>query len=407
MATRSKSSTPGGRKSRSKRKRSTRLSLSSFLLTAGLLCLAYFWWRGDVQSWLERYGLPVPDISLGTPLEPTPRPVVTVPTGEIQVFFTTPSLVYPDVPKDRVMPDFEQALIADIDGARASVEMTSFEYNLKPLADALIRAKQRGVEVRLALDRESLADPTDAKWTGRVEAAQIPISWEDSDAFMHSKFVIVDGRIVWTGSWNATINDTYRNNNNLLRITIPELVQNYRVEFDELFTKTFGAQKQSSTPFPRIEQGTLAVENYFSPKEPVATHILERLENAQQSVRFLAFAYTSDEIGEAMVAAAERGLIVQGVMESRNAGGQGSELSRLRRNGVEVLEDGNCYTMHHKVIVVDDRTVITGSYNFTSRAENVNDENLLIIDDPTIAGLYLAEFQRVYDQAQNPTRCES
>jgi len=62
--------------------------------------------------------------------------------------------------------------------------------------------------------------------------------------------------------------------------------------------------------------------------------------------------------------------------------------------------------MHHKVIVIDERIVITGSYNFTSRAERTNDENLLIIDDPSLTAAYLAEFERVFEQANNPTRCQ-
>ncbi|HMO56365.1 MAG TPA: phospholipase D-like domain-containing protein, partial [Roseiflexaceae bacterium] len=73
--------------------------------------------------------------------------------------------------------------------------------------------------------------------------------------------------------------------------------------------------------------------------------------------------------------------------------------------GVDVLEDGNCYIMHHKVIIIDDRIVITGSYNFTASAETSNDESLLIIDDPTLAAAYVAEFDRLYAQATNPTRC--
>jgi phosphatidylserine/phosphatidylglycerophosphate/cardiolipin synthase-like enzyme len=62
--------------------------------------------------------------------------------------------------------------------------------------------------------------------------------------------------------------------------------------------------------------------------------------------------------------------------------------------------------MHHKVIIIDRRVVITGSYNFTGRAEEVNDENVLIIDHPGIAEAYMAEFERVYAQAQSPPRCE-
>jgi len=70
-----------------------------------------------------------------------------------------------------------------------------------------------------------------------------------------------------------------------------------------------------------------------------------------------------------------------------------------------VLQDGNCYILHHKVSIIDERTVITGSYHFTSSAERDNDENLVIVDDPTLARTYLDEFERVYAQAQAPTRC--
>jgi phosphatidylserine/phosphatidylglycerophosphate/cardiolipin synthase-like enzyme len=120
----------------------------------------------------------------------------------------------------------------------------------------------------------------------------------------------------------------------------------------------------------------------------------------------LAFSFTENEIGDALINRQAAGVPVRVVFESRNAGGSGSEFARLRRRGVEALEDGNCYTMHHKVIVIDGRVVITGSYNFTARAEDTNDENLLVLDDPALAAAYLAEFERVYAQAQAPTRCE-
>ncbi len=106
-----------------------------------------------------------------------------------------------------------------------------------------------------------------------------------------------------------------------------------------------------------------------------------------------------------MIAKVKAGLPVRGVFERQNAGGTGSAFSRLRQGGVDVLEDGNCYILHHKVIIIDERTVITGSYNFTGSAERDNDENLVIVDDAALARAYLDEFERVYAQAQAPTRC--
>jgi phosphatidylserine/phosphatidylglycerophosphate/cardiolipin synthase-like enzyme len=133
--------------------------------------------------------------------------------------------------------------------------------------------------------------------------------------------------------------------------------------------------------------------------------VLQRLQAAKRSIHFMTFSYTADAISDAMIAKRKAGLSVRGVFESQNAGGSGADFNRLQQGGVDVLEDGNCYILHHKVIVIDERTVITGSYNFTSSAEKDNDENLVIVDDPNLARAYLDEFERVYAQAQAPTRC--
>jgi phosphatidylserine/phosphatidylglycerophosphate/cardiolipin synthase-like enzyme len=87
-------------------------------------------------------------------------------------------------------------------------------------------------------------------------------------------------------------------------------------------------------------------------------------------------------------------------MEDRYAGASYSQRDRLRSGGVTVHTDANPYIMHHKVIIIDDQTVILGSYNFTGNAEDNNDENILIVHDPEVAAAYLGEFGRVLRDAQ-------
>jgi phosphatidylserine/phosphatidylglycerophosphate/cardiolipin synthase-like enzyme len=72
---------------------------------------------------------------------------------------------------------------------------------------------------------------------------------------------------------------------------------------------------------------------------------------------------------------------------------------------VPVRQDGNKGFLHHKVIIVDERYVVTGSLNFSTRAETTNDENVIIIDNPDIARLYIEEFERVWKLGRdvNPT----
>ena len=202
-----------------------------------------------------------------------------------------------------------------------------------------------------------------------------------------------------------TDNDTWRNSNNMLRFASRQIAADYTNEFEQMFAGRFGTAKASGTPYPHVRVGQASVEVYFSPEDGVAKYVLQRLTAAKRSIHFMAFSYTSSAIADAMVAQAKAGLPVRGVFESQNAGGSGSVFGRLRQGGVDVLEDGNCYILHHKVIVIDERTVITGSYNFTNSAEKDNDENLVIVDDPNLARTYLEEFQRVYAQAQSPARC--
>jgi phosphatidylserine/phosphatidylglycerophosphate/cardiolipin synthase-like enzyme len=61
-----------------------------------------------------------------------------------------------------------------------------------------------------------------------------------------------------------------------------------------------------------------------------------------------------------------------------------------------VRRDGNPGLLHHKVIIIDEQIVITGSYNFTNSAETRNDENLIVLYDPFFASQFIAEFQRVF-----------
>src|SRR5258708_3246150 len=92
---------------------------------------------------------------------PEPRPAA------IRAFFTTPALVYPDAPQQRPMSPLLAAVLADLDAARASVDLASFDFDVPAMTDALLRADARGVVVRLVVDSENLDTPEVSEQTGR------------------------------------------------------------------------------------------------------------------------------------------------------------------------------------------------------------------------------------------------
>jgi phosphatidylserine/phosphatidylglycerophosphate/cardiolipin synthase-like enzyme len=162
--------------------------------------------------------------------------------------------------------------------------------------------------------------------------------------------------------------------------------------------KEFGPASPSDTPYPLITIAGTKVENYFAPEDDVAEKIIAQLKRAEESIFFLIFVFTDEEIAEVVMAKAKEGVLVRGVFEKRGAESRYSRYPLMRRRGLDVCADGNPYLMHHKVIIVDEETVILGSFNFTRSADELNDENILIIHDRGVAALYLEEFWRIYKQ---------
>lgn len=328
--------------------------------------------------------------------------VTDIVTGEwIAVYFTQP--LYPDNPALHT-GSVDLRLVDLIDSAQEQVDVAAYQLNLPTVTDALLRAYQRGVPVRLVTDGEY----EDEEMVGRLRQAGVPVTVRPtSERSMHNKFVVVDNTWVWTGSWNLTVNCTYRNNNNAVLIVSSHLAQNYATEFEELLNGQFGPTSPQNTPYPNVtiempEKGVrLLVETYFAPEDKVASHLIPALSGARHSVRFMAFSFTSDPIAGALIELAQRGVFVEGVLETRQSDTPYSEYQPLQNAGIPVWLDGNPYLLHHKVFIIDEQTVVVGSYNFSSSAENDNDENLLIIHDPQVARAFLAEYERVRQQAQN------
>jgi phosphatidylserine/phosphatidylglycerophosphate/cardiolipin synthase-like enzyme len=225
---------------------------------------------------------------------------------------------------------------------------------------------------------------------------------------MHNKFVIIDQMEVWSGSMNLTVYGAYRNNNNLIRIRSSRLAQDYTTEFNEMFVGDhFGPDSVADTPYPNLKVDSNQLEVYFSPDDHTAAHLLELVRNAQSSIYFLAYSFTSDDLATEMIRRAQAGVTVSGVFEtSQYRSNTGTEFDNFNSAGLAVRLDGNPHNMHHKVLILDGQTVVTGSYNFTASAENRNDENTLVIHNSAIADQYLAEFQRVFSEAQpeSPTK---
>jgi phosphatidylserine/phosphatidylglycerophosphate/cardiolipin synthase-like enzyme len=336
------------------------------------------------------------------PSVPTAQPVQPADPGTggawYQVYFTAPK--YPDREADH-RGGLDDKLTAFINTAKTSVDMAIYQLDLPNVTQAPLDAHKRGATVRVVTDIDILDDPKENPSFKQLQKAGIAVVGGNPNAIMHDKFVVVDRAAVWTGSWNFTTNDTYRYNNNSIQIQSPELARNYTATFEKMFAdKKFGPSRKPGNTSPRLTIGGITVENYFAPEDKVAEKIVARLKRATRTIDFMAFSFTDDDIGNVVRERAKAGVQVRGVFETTGSKTRFSEFGSMKNAGLDVWQDGNPYLMHHKVFIVDGNTVIFGSFNFSQNAENENDENLLIIDDPSLATQFAAEFERVYAQAK-------
>ena len=389
----------------------------------------------DVLNTETSTGDKPPPAEVAEPVEVSSEALARIPGGYdggwFQLYFSSPD--GSSDPANYVNSPVEAALVTALDGAQQTVDVAIYELESQPITDALIRAAERGVRVRVVTDGEYGLESPDATFD-QLELAGIPIVSDGTRrGYMHNKFVVIDGLYVWTGSTNLKPNAFYRNNNNAMLIRSSRLAQNYTAEFEELFAGQFGKTSPTEIPNQTVMVSGTQIETYFESEGDLGARLAELISEAR-SVRFMAFSFTESlewvEDGvprSVMLLLRDRALAgeleVRGIIEASSrsqvtpllsapawAGtlgmtdpdevGDRSQIEPLVCAHLNVRQDGNPYVMHHKVFIFDEAIVAMGSFNFSKRASSDNDENMLIIHNPAVARAYLEEFSRLWAESQ-------
>ena len=259
-------------------------------------------------------------------------------------------------------------LISLINESKKSVHLACYEISLSSIMNALLEAKKRRIDVRVITDR-------------------------GKSALMHHKFIIIDGKIVWTGSLNLTPGAAYRDDNNVIVIDSSRLAENFEAEFKKIWDgKCFSSLK---APYPVIKVDKTRIETYFSPDGGCEEAIIKKINKAKKSIYFATFAFTNRKIANAIVKKFNQGIEIKGIMEREGL----SPYCRywlFKDIKADIKWDNNFYLLHHKFFIIDDEILITGSCNPTRAAEEKNEENILILENPEICSIYRKEFKRLW-----------
>ena len=122
-----------------------------------------------------------------------------------------------------------------------------------------------------------------------------------------------------------------------------------------------------------------SIAAHFSPKGGCAAAIVAELNRSRSEILVMAYSFSCPDIANALIAASGRGVRVAVLLDRSNEAESYSELGDLRNHKIDVLIDAHHAIAHNKVIIIDRRIVLTGSFNFTDQAEHENAENLLIL----------------------------
>ena len=139
----------------------------------------------------------------------------------------------------------------------------------------------------------------------------------------------------------------------------------------------------------------------FSPEGHCTNHIITAIEDAKASIFVMSYAFTSLPSAQALVEAFERGVEVKVLIDKSQLNGKYSQLSFLSQKNIPLFIDPAIGIAHNKTMIIDEKFVLTGSFNWTEAAESRNAENILFIEDPSLAQTYKENWDKRVRRAKS------
>ncbi|HIQ07702.1 MAG TPA: DUF1669 domain-containing protein [Thiotrichaceae bacterium] len=310
--------------------------------------------------------------------------------GKITLFMGPDTLSAPD--------NLEQAIINFINSANKSLKISVQELDHKPIADAIIAAKRRGVSVHMIMEQDYLKEKKLPKLDSlgtqeinrdiltRILRSGIDAKADYNPNIFHQKFIIKDKKSVLTGSTNFTTTGVTKNLNHVAVIDDPILAREYSREFAQIRKGIFGSRsKHSRKPLEDHIISNVRIKPLFAPDHNPEMEIIKQMIKAQTRIDFAVFTFSqSSGIDDAIVNAKRLNLQVRGVLDRKQANQKWAAKSTLVDAGVTLFTNKTgtgVRKIHHKIMTIDDQLTIIGSFNYTAPANLTNDENIIIFGD--------------------------
>lgn len=311
--------------------------------------------------------------------------------GAITLFMGPDTLGAPD--------NLEEPIIAFIAAAQTELLVSVQELDHRPIADALIAARRRGVRVQAILEQDYLRERKTPEGDGLglqelnrelltlILRVGVDAKADYNPHIFHQKFIVRDRSALLTGSTNFTTTGVTRNLNHLTIIEDVEVAREYAREFRQMRRGIFG-KRSLETPRKPLENHFVSgvrTKPLFAPDHAPEMEFIKQMIKAEARIDFAVFTFAqSSGIDDALVNARQKGLAVQGVLDRRQANQTWASKGTLVDGGITLHRNRTgtgVRKIHHKLMVIDDALTIIGSFNYTGPANLVNDENIIVLGD--------------------------
>jgi phosphatidylserine/phosphatidylglycerophosphate/cardiolipin synthase-like enzyme len=286
-------------------------------------------------------------------------------------------------------------LLEEIEKSEKYIYMSLYDIDNDEFYNEIIKKANEGVDIKIVTEEDNKN-----YYSEKLDKNEkIELVYDNNYKLMHNKFIIIDGYLLITGSTNISENGLNYNNNNLVFVYNNEITENYMLEFEEQFyDREFGKKGDSEKIYEKIKLINGEISTYFTPDENYQKIILDYINNAEKEIKVMIFTFTDSNIAQALSDAYKRGVDVKVITETFQSGSRWSVYGDFQ-NEFPFILDKNYKTFHHKLLLIDDKHILTGSYNFTKSALENNDENAVIIsDNKDIYEAYENEFDILWEE---------
>lgn len=315
---------------------------------------------------------------------------------------------------DPSLDNLEQVIVDFIDAAQKRLVIAVQELESRPIAEAILRAEiERKVQVKLVLEADYLASKSRPKTVAdafemkgphevnRALAAALlrGTAWVRSDfnpKIFHQKFIVRDREAVLTGSTNFTptgVGTAPRggNLNHILVVRDREFAKSYEREFTEISRGMFGRNVGTRNEAPEeVSVSGVRLKPCFAPDHNPEMEICKQIDKARERIDFAIFTFSkSSGIDDSLAKSAFAGLPIRGVMDSMQGNQEWSAKETLQDANIDLMrvrkQHRRLNKLHHKLMTIDDKAMVVGSFNYTGPANLTNDENIVVVSG-TAAG---------------------